>query len=132
MPLKQMFLVNTDLKMGCGKMCAQVAHAEVLYMENVMIDYADIEKPDSVFYSQYEQWKDSSVKPIGTMKKVVLKATEQQMHDISYILYKENINYYRVWDLGNTQVKKGSFTCFCTEPVEEKIADEIFGHLKLL
>ena len=129
--LKQVFLVNTDLKMTCGKTCVQVAHAETLYMESVMIDYADISAVYQTIFNRYEQWKDSSIKPIGMMLKVVLKATEQQMHDITYILYKKDINYYRVYDLGITQLEKGSFTCLCTEPLEKKIADEIFGHLKL-
>ena len=95
------------------------------------MDYADIDAPYPIIFSKYEEWKDDSVKPIGIMKKVVLKATEQQIHDITYDLYKQDINYYRVYDLGVTQVPSGSFTCVCTEPIEEEISNKLFGHLKL-
>ena len=132
MTLKQIFLINTDLKMTCGKICAQVAHAETLYMESVMMDYADINHLYDAFTDRYFIWKDNSLKPIGLMKKIVLKATEQQIHDRTYELYKQDINYYRVFDLGYTEVNKNSFTCICTEPIEEEISNKLFGHLKLL
>ena len=129
--LKQVFLVNTDLKMTCGKTCVQIAHAETLYMESVMVDYADLVAVYQTIFSKYEQWKDGSVKPIGMMLKVVLKATEQQMNSLIDTLKERDIKHYDVYDLGYTQIKKGSFTCLCTEPLEKEIADEIFGHLKL-
>jgi len=132
MTLKQVFLVNTDLKMTCGKICAQVAHAETLYMQDVMIDYADIESYDNTFTDKYFAWKNNSVKPIGMMTKIVLKSTENQMHDMVFELYKQDINYYKVYDLGKTEVNKGSFTCLGTEPIEEEISNKLFGHLKLL
>jgi len=130
--LKQVFLINTDLKMTCGKICAQVAHAETLYMESVMMDYADIKHQYDAFTDRYFAWKDNSVKPIGLMKKIVLEATEQQIKDIILILAMDNIQHYIVYDLGLTQLKNGSLSCLCTEPIEEEISNKLFKHLKLL
>lgn len=132
MPYKQIFVVNRDLNMGVGKCCSQVAHAETLYMEDIMINYADIESSDNSFTDKYFQWKDDSVKPIGVMKKIVIRATDDQITSILLRLIKEHIRNYIVYDLGLTQVESGALTCICTEPIEEDIANKIFGHLKLL
>lgn len=129
---KQVFVVNKDLKMGCGKACAQVAHGETLYMQDVMINYADIENQDNTFTDRYFQWKDDSIKPVGLMKKVVLKATDDQITSILLQLIKNNIKNYIVYDLGITQVESGALTVLCTEPIEEELSNKIFGHLKLL
>lgn len=128
--LKQIFLINTDLKMGIGKCCVQVAHGETLYMDDVMLAYCS--EGTNLLYDMYEQWKQDNIKPIGLMTKVVLKSDETTMRNIASLLPLKGIKCYEVYDLGKTQVKKGSFTCLCMEPLEEDIADKYFGHLKLL
>ena len=132
MTLKQVFLINTDLKMTCGKICAQVAHAETLYMESVMIDYADTKHQYDAFTDRYFAWKDDSVKPIGLMLKVSLKSDETTMQSIASLLSLKGIKCYEVYDLGKTQIENGSFTVLCVEPLEEEQCTKYFGHLKLL
>jgi PTH2 family peptidyl-tRNA hydrolase len=118
--LKQVFIINKDLEMGKGKIAAQVAHGEVFYM-------LYLDKPYSSGHTEFAEWiKD------GVMKKIVLKASEDVMTAISQSLNKQRIWYYAVYDLGLTQVAKGSLTCIVVEPLEEEQTQELFGNLKLL
>lgn len=136
MTLKQVFIVNSDLKMSCGKTCAQIAHGETLYMEEVCYDKFQHERKnvlnDTELVKNYLKWKNYATKPIGMMKKIILKTDEVTLRNISSLLLLKGIKCYNVYDLGYTQVESGSFTCLCTEPLEEEVADKLFGHLKLL
>lgn len=116
----QTFLVNTDLKMRKGKIAAQVAHGETLYMEDVYSPlHEDIKEHNGV-------WINSG------MHKVVFKSTELEMIETMRILDNLNTNYYVVRDFGLTQVPENSFTVLAVEPLEKQSHQVIFGHLKLL
>ena len=116
----QTFIVNTDLKMRKGKIAAQVAHGETLYMSDVYSPlHEDMKKRNGV-------WID------GGMHKVVLKSTEREMIEMVEVLKKLNTMYYIVRDFGLTQVPKNSFTVLAVEPLEKQSHQVIFGHLKLL
>ena len=132
MTLKQVFIVNSDLGMGKGKIVVQCCHGEVLYLNDIMEEYT--KKEGSKLWSNYISWRGLSTEqtPIGTMTKIVLKSDEVTMRNIASLLPLKGINCYEVYDLGLTQVDKGSFTCLCVEPLEEEVADKLFGHLKLL
>ncbi len=129
MSLKQVFIVNSDLSMGKGKIAVQVAHGEVLYMEHVLYDHFSLGAVASI--DNYKQWRNETNGPIGMMKKVVLKATEQDMNNI-YGQLKNGIWVCKVFDKGLTQVAENSFTCLVVEPLGEEKCEELFGHLKLL
>lgn len=129
--LKQVFIINKDLGMRTGKIATQIAHAETLYMEDIIS--AHVQGDVTLLYKKYKQWKLNAIKPIGVMTKIVKKATYRELLEIMHTLdNREDIKYYSVYDLGNTQVKTGSLTCICTEPIEQEIADKLFGELKLL
>ncbi len=133
--MKQIFIINKDLKMGVGKIATQVAHGEVLYIEHIKeieSDCFDVNENDDKKCSSYIKWREFDIKPIGTMTKIVLKASENEMNKIHENLDNLNILHFKVFDLGKTQVNKGSFTCICVEPLEEVITDKLFGHLNLL
>ena len=136
--LKQVFIVNKDLGMRAGKIIAQVLHAETLYMEDILSLFAqnvsiELEPNQKKMLKNYHIWRQREVKPIGVMTKIVKKATCRVILEIMHTLDKEgDIKYYSVYDLGNTQVPSGSFTCICTEPLEEAACNELFGELKLL
>lgn len=116
----QTFLVNTDLKMRKGKIAAQVAHGETLYMSDV---YSPL----------HEDMKErSGVWINGGMHKVILKSTEDEMIKTIKVLKQLNTKYYIVRDFGLTQVLKNSFTVLAVEPLEKQSHQVIFGHLKLL
>ena len=120
--LKQTFLINTNLKMGKGKIAVQVAHGEVFYM-NAIHD----RKSDTCMEERFHDWFND-----GVMKKVVLKATEKEMRDIVIQLRRKDIWEHPVIDMGLTQVAQDSFTCLVIEPLPEEQCQKLFEHLKLL
>ena len=132
MTLKQVFIVNKDLKMTCGKVCVQIAHGEVLYIEDVLNIPQCNKHADSKIVERYFLWREKTNGPIGMMKKIVLKATEQEILDITENMLKHEIKCYLVFDKGMTQVPQDSLTAICIEPIEEEKAKELFGSLKLL
>jgi peptidyl-tRNA hydrolase len=120
MSYKQVFIINQSLDMGKGKIAVQTAHGEIFYM-------VYLNKPYSSGHTEFWQWMKG-----GMMKKIVLKAPEQEFLQIVETLNKKNIWCYVVRDMDLTQVKEGSPTCIVVEPLLEETTDELFGHLKLL
>lgn len=135
MALKQVFIVNKDLKMGKGKIAVQVAHGEVFYMDTIrdVENLPIIDCGESEMLSKYFDWMRD-----GLMKKVVLKATQDEM--LMLIGALEAVNgcgaddlwFDIVFDKGLTQVPADSMTCIVFEPLDEKEADQRFSYLKLL
>ena len=116
----QTFLVNTDLKMRKGKIAAQVAHGETLYMGNVYDPlHEDMKERNGVWIN-------------GGMHKIVLKATEEEMHHVINELNYFDIMSYVVRDFGLTQVPEGSFTVLAVEPLSEASHKDLFIDFKLL
>ena len=126
--LKQTFLINTNLKMDKGKIVVQVSHGTVMYMEKVTgLD------ADAWMQERYITWRaETPEDPIGMMKKVVLKSTENEMRDIFNKLKSQDIWAYLIFDKGLTQVPENSLTCLVVEPLEESQCNILFGNLKLL
>jgi len=125
--LKQVFLINTDLKMGKGKIAVQVAHGEIFYMETVLRILSPSSIKETEMIISYAEWRLRD----QLMKKIVLKATEKEIHDFIDI-YGSTYWMKMVIDKGLTQVPEDSLTCLVIEPLPEEKCDEIFNHLKLL
>jgi len=125
---KQIFIINNDLKMGKGKIAVQCCHGEVLFLECVFELRYHIKAIDE----KYDAWRQENIKPIGTMTKVVLKASENEMMSLCETMNRHEINHFKVFDLGKTQIEAGILTCVCVEPLDEVQCDALFGHLKLL
>lgn len=106
--------------MGKGKVAVQTAHGEVFYMQY-------LNKPYSSGHTEFAQWMKN-----GVMKKIVLKAPEQEFAQIAEKLNKERIWFQVVRDMGLTQIQAGSMTCIVVEPLLEEKTQELFGNLKLL
>lgn len=129
MELKQIFVINSDLKMGKGKIVGQAAHAVVYYMEEILL-YIEGKAPENKrLFERFVAWREEDH---GLMKKVVLKATQAEMQKILCELAIRGIEKFAVYDRGLTQIPEGSFTCIIVEPLEEEKCDELFGRLKLL
>ncbi len=132
--LKQVFIVNRDLKMGKGKIAVQVAHGEVEYMRHIK-SIEDAYRRGITDPSKMERcircrkWYHDND---NMMKKVVLKATLSEIEAIVCTLEENQIWYHSVHDMGLTQVDPGSLTCVVVEPWTEETGDRLFGHLKLL
>jgi len=129
MAYKQVFIVNSDLGMGKGKTAGQVAHAAIYYMEEILL-YVEGQSPENKgLFERFLAWRSEEH---GLMKKIVLKASEDDMKKILCDLTVKGIEKFAVYDRGMTQIKEGSFTCIVVEPLEEEKCDKLFGHLKLL
>ncbi len=116
-PCKMVCIVNHELKMGKGKIAAQVGHGAVMATMK-----AGGEKPMNL-----EQWLATG------QKKVCLKG-----HDAEHLLALEKqakaagISTVLVHDAGHTQIPSGSLTVLTLGPDLETLLEEITGDLKLL
>ncbi len=114
MSYKQAIIVRNDLKLGKGKLAAQVAHASIGSMKR--------SRKRSV-----EMWEEEGA------KKVVLKVdTLKELNSLRKKAKAKNLSYFVVRDAGLTQIKSGTITCMGIGPAEERKIDELIKDLKLL
>jgi PTH2 family peptidyl-tRNA hydrolase len=115
--MKQAIVVRTDLKMGKGKLAAQVAHASLSAAEE-----ASTRRP-----RWYEEWKE------GGQAKVVLKVkSEPEMQELFRKAKSSGLPASMIQDRGLTQVEPGTYTCVGIGPAPDDEVDRITGKLKLL
>ncbi len=118
-PLKQVFLVRQDLKMGSGKIAAQCAHAAVK-------SYKEMSRSDRG-KKLLNAWDT-----IGQAKIVVRIPDESSLLEIADLAKKRGIHVACIRDAGHTQVASGSLTVCALGPDSVNALSEITGHLKLL
>jgi PTH2 family peptidyl-tRNA hydrolase len=112
--MKQVIIVRKDLKMGCGKIAGQVAHASLRAF--------------------LKSSNDKALKYMASGEvKIVLKVrSKEELFNIYNKCISEEITVAMVRDAGRTQIDPHTPTAIGIGPdVEEKI-DEIVGELKLL
>jgi PTH2 family peptidyl-tRNA hydrolase len=135
-------IVNSDLKMGKGKIAAQVGHiVQRIVMSCIRLD-SSIEKQKRWFYlgakeqtlkrlardivqmtndnSLFKEWLVSSY------PKVILKASLSEYSDLM------RDRHYAVYDEGRTQIADGSLTVIGFFPMRRKDAPKRIKELKLL
>ena len=111
---KQVIVVRTDLKLGKGKLAAQVAHAS-------MGSFLRTPEKDQ------KKWLE------GTQKKIVLKVKDEETLLHIYEKTKRmGIPSTLVQDAGLTQIPPGTKTAVGIGPAEEEQIDKITGELPLL
>lgn len=114
--IKQVIVVRTDLRMGKGKIAAQVGHACVLGAYGIRRSHPD----------WFEKWWPGQ-------EKVVVKVNNiKELDEIKKIASELDIPYFEVSDAGHTQVAPGTITCISIGPAPEETIDRITGKLKLL
>jgi len=113
--LKMVIVVNSSIKMGCGKMAAQVAHAAV------ESSFALYQRNPEVFL----RWMKEG------QKKVVVKAPEKEIMKIEREAREMDINVAVIKDAGLTQLQPGTMTAMALGPDDEDKLDELTGHLPL-
>ena len=107
-------MVRTDMKLGQGKLAAQVAHASV---------ESFLKAPQE----DQKKWCDEQ------QKKIVLKVKgEKDLIDIFERAKRARLPCTLVQDAGLTQIPPGTKTAVGIGPAEEEKIDRITGELPLL
>ncbi len=116
MSLKQVFIVNKDLKMKPGKIASQCSHAAV-----------------SSFLSMVEKDRKKAEKWLREgQKKIILKASLEDMKKVYGKAKKLGVFSDFIKDAGLTQVPRGSLTVLVLGPEEEKKIDPLIKDFKLV
>jgi len=115
--IKQVIVVRKDLRMGTGKIAAQVGHASVLGAENVRKSRRD----------WYDTWTSS-----GQEKVVVKVSSLSELEKIKKHAISLGLPWSEVADAGRTQLEPGTVTCISIGPAPEETIDKVTKDLKLL
>ena len=115
------FLVRLDLKMGAGKIAAQVAHAAIGLYDDIM------NGDDEYHIEALNYWNTFGAKKIvlkcdnyETMKQVAIQAKQSQL---PFIL---------ISDAGHTQIPAGSVTVLGIGPDSSEKINKLTGNFKLM
>jgi PTH2 family peptidyl-tRNA hydrolase len=115
--IKQVIVVRTDLKMGKGKLAAQVAHAAL----------AAAEESGGMRGSWLSTWKEQ-----GQAKVVVKGSGEEELRALFNKARSLGLPSSLIQDAGRTQLEPGTVTCLGIGPGPAETIDRVTGHLKLL
>lgn len=154
MKTKQVVIIRKDLNMSMGKIAAQASHACLLAVLNnglhidsrVGLPYSTLSehrlKFSPNFYDQVILEKGLYINLTTDLqsfldsgsKKIILGIDyEQDLLDIYNKAMQSELSCSLIKDAGLTEFNGVStITCCCIGPHDEKIIDEITGHLKLL
>ena len=112
-----MIVVRSDIKMGKGKLAAQVAHASLSAAEE-----AKERRP-----SWFSNWKAE-----GQAKVVLKAASEDELRDLQQKARSSGLPTSLIEDRGLTQLEPGTVTCLGVGPGPALEIDRVTGKLKLL
>ena len=111
---KQCLIVRNDIKMSCGKKCAQAAHASIGAFE-------------SADKTLRKAWQSEG------QKKVVLRAdSERTLFELKVIAERAGISTSLIQDAGMTEIPPGTITALGLGPAKTEDLDKITGSLSLL
>lgn len=116
--IKQVIVVRSDLKMGKGKIAAQVAHAALEAAEAARRRHED----------WYDSWREEG------QAKVVVKTEggEDAILDLQRQARSLGLPVSMIQDRGLTQLEPGTTTCLGIGPGPSGMIDKVTGKLKLL
>lgn len=115
---KMVFVANSSLKMGVGKLAAQVGHAAL-----ALYRFVDSQRDRTHDLGQWENFG---------AKKIVLKGTDtQHLLDLKQKAIELQISNILIHDAGRTQIDPGSLTILALFGRNKEV-DCVTGKLKLL
>ena len=115
--MKQVIVVRSDLKMGKGKLAAQVAHASLQASEDARRTREE----------WFDEWKN------GGQAKIVLKVgSERELDELLKKAKSLRIPSSLIQDRGLTQLEPGTTTSLAVGPAPDELVDRVTGKLKLL
>lgn len=117
MEFKQVIVVRKDLRMGTGKIAAQVGHAAVLGVE-------ESRKSNKLWL---KRWFNE-----GQPKIVVKVNSLDELIQVQIDAEDLRVPVVVVQDRGLTQIPSGTVTCVCIGPAPSYIIDKVTSELKLL
>ncbi|MDQ4050344.1 MAG: peptidyl-tRNA hydrolase Pth2 [Thermoproteota archaeon] len=117
MDFKQVIIVRRDIKMGTGKIAAQVAHAAVMGAERVKT-------------SRREWFRDWFA--AGQAKVVVKVSGIEELMAVRRRAEELSLPVVQVQDSGLTQIPSGTITCIGIGPAPSGLIDRVTSELKLL
>ena len=116
-PMKMACVVNQGLKMGKGKIAAQVGHASVKAV-------LGLGKTNPIALEAYLS---------KGQKKICLKVPDSEhLTNLQEECEERGIPCSAIHDAGHTQIPAGSFTVLAIGPAEDELVDSVVGDLKLL
>ena len=114
---KMIIAVRKDIKLGPGKMAAQVGHA--------CVNLALMERNQK--RKAFREWLAT-----GQGKVVVKVATLQELYQLKEAAEARDLPTTVIVDAGHTQIPAGTTTCLGIGPAPTKDLDPITGHLSLM
>ncbi len=109
--------MRSDLKMGKGKLAAQVAHASISAAEEA------IKRSEG----WYGEWKQE-----GQAKIVLKVGSEAELNELLRRARAARLPASLIQDRGLTQLSPGTTTCLGLGPAPDDLLDKLTGDLKLL
>lgn len=111
---KQCLIIRNDVKMSCGKRCAQAVHASIGAFNNA----------EKVLQ---KAWLSEG------QKKVVLRANDERtLYELKVIAERAGISSSLIQDAGMTEIPPGTITALGLGPAKSEDLDKITGSLTLL
>lgn len=113
--MKQAIVVRKDLKMSCGKIAGQVAHASL-----------------RAYRVTPKMERDNWIYNYNEVKVVLKVQSEEELNKIIKRCEESDVPYSLVFDAGKTQIEPHTLTALGIGPDEDKVINDIVGDLKLL
>jgi len=114
---KQVIVVRKDLRMGTGKIAAQVGHAAVLGVEESR------KSNKSWLKGWLNEGQPKIVVKVNNLDDLIQVQSDAEALRIPVVI---------VQDRGLTQIPSGTVTCVCIGPAPSYIIDKVTSELKLL
>lgn len=117
MALKMVIVTRRDLKLGKGKLAAQVAHAAV----DCALKAQRYDRP------AFDAWKKE-----GQKKTVLRVESESDFYPLKEAAERAGLSTALIKDAGHTQIAPGTVTVLGIGPGPEQAVDKVTGDLALL